>query len=80
MLGAMSNDPVRDVQTWYPQIYLACHVDHKRPKTTRSGISPRESSLLCGEAGTTPVISGDTESTTSMSVIVAPPTFRTMML
>jgi DNA-binding MarR family transcriptional regulator len=47
MLGAMtSNDPVRDVQTWYPQIYLACHVDHKRPKTTRSGISPRESSLL----------------------------------
>lgn len=47
MLGAMSsNDPVRDIQTWYPQIYLACHVDHKRPKTTRSGISPRESSLL----------------------------------
>ena len=47
MLGAMtSNDPVRDVQTWYPQIYLACHVDHKRPKTTRSGISARESSLL----------------------------------
>ena len=41
-----SNSAVRQVQTWYPQIYLACHVDHKRPRTTRSGISPRDSSLL----------------------------------
>ena len=39
-------DAVRQVQTWYPQIYLACHVDHKRPRTTRSGISARDSSLL----------------------------------
>jgi DNA-binding MarR family transcriptional regulator len=41
-----SNDAVRRVQTWYPQIYLACHVDHKRPRTTASRISPRDSSLL----------------------------------
>jgi DNA-binding MarR family transcriptional regulator len=43
----MSTDGgVRDVQTWYPQIYLACHVDHKRQRTTASRISPRDSSLL----------------------------------
>lgn len=41
-----SKNAVRRMQTWYPQIYLACHVDHKRPRTTRSGISPRDSSLL----------------------------------
>ena len=37
---------VRDVQTCYPQIYLACHVDHKRARSTSSGITPREASLL----------------------------------
>ena len=41
-----SKSAVRQVQTWYPQIYLACHVDHKRSRTTGSGISPRDSSLL----------------------------------
>ena len=41
-----SKNAVRSVQTWYPQIYLACHADHKRPRTTRSGISPRDSSVL----------------------------------
>ena len=41
-----SKRAVRQVQTWYPQIYLACHVDHKRSRTTGSGISPRDSSLL----------------------------------
>ena len=39
-------NPVRQVQTWYPQIYLACHVDHKRSRTASSAISPRDSSLL----------------------------------
>ena len=37
---------VRAIQTWYPQIYLACHLDHKRASTSRSGISPRDSSIL----------------------------------
>lgn len=46
---------VRAVQTWYPQIYLACHVDHKRPRTTESGISPRDSSLLAHLDEQTPV-------------------------
>ncbi len=41
-----SKSAVRRVQTWYPQIYLACHVDHKRARTTGSGISPRDASLL----------------------------------
>ena len=41
-----SKSDVRQVQTCYPQIYLACHVDHKRARTTTSGISPRDSSLL----------------------------------
>ena len=40
------HNAVRQVQTWYPQIYLACHVDHKRSGTTNSGISPRDSALL----------------------------------
>ena len=39
-------DDVRRVQTWYPHIYLACHTDHKRARSTKSGITPRESSLL----------------------------------
>ena len=44
--GMSADDDARALQTWYPQIYLACHVDHKRPRTTVSGISPRDSSLL----------------------------------
>ncbi len=51
------NDAIRRVQTWYPQIYLACHVDHKRARTTASRISPRDSSLLAHldeRVGTTP--------------------------
>ena len=51
-----SRDAVRAVQTWYPQIYLACHIDHKRPRTS-GGISPRESSILAHldePAGSTP--------------------------
>ena len=47
MLPAMSlKEAARGVQMWYPQIYLACHVDHKRQRTTASRISPRDSSLL----------------------------------
>lgn len=39
-------DAVRSIQTLYPQIYLACHVDHKRGRTSSTGISPRDSTLL----------------------------------
>jgi DNA-binding MarR family transcriptional regulator len=39
-------EAVRAIQTWYPQIYLACHRDHKRAANTGSGISPRESTIL----------------------------------
>jgi DNA-binding MarR family transcriptional regulator len=50
---------VRQVQRWYPQIYLACHVDHKRPRSTQSGISPRESSLLAHLDERVPVTPAD---------------------
>lgn len=44
--GMLPDEGVRGIQTWYPQIYLACHVDHKRHRTTASRISPRDASLL----------------------------------
>ena len=37
---------VRLVQTCYPQIYLACHTAHATRRLSRSGITPRDSSLL----------------------------------
>jgi DNA-binding MarR family transcriptional regulator len=48
-------DAARAVQAWYPQIYLACHRDHKRAVNTSSGISPRESTILAHLDGETPV-------------------------
>ncbi len=37
---------VRDVQRFYPWIYLACHVDHIRARSTDHRLSSRDSSLL----------------------------------
>jgi DNA-binding MarR family transcriptional regulator len=37
---------VQDIQRFYPQIYLACHVDHVRSRTTRYRLSSRDSSIL----------------------------------
>lgn len=37
---------VRDVQRFYPQIYLACHIDHVRQRTTEWKLSSRDSSIL----------------------------------
>jgi DNA-binding MarR family transcriptional regulator len=37
---------VHDIQRFYPQIYLACHVDHVRSRTTRYRLSSRDSSIL----------------------------------
>ena len=54
-----STDAIRAVQTSYPQIYLACHVDHKRATTTHSGISARDSSVLAHldeRTSTTPAV------------------------
>lgn len=37
---------VRDVQRYYPQIYLACHVDHVRARSTPYRVSSRDAALL----------------------------------
>lgn len=37
---------VLDIQRFYPQIYLACHVDHVRAATTQWRLSSRDSSIL----------------------------------
>ncbi|HJR61669.1 MAG TPA: hypothetical protein VJ813_19840 [Vicinamibacterales bacterium] len=44
--GMPRRDDVGSVQTGYPQIYLACQVDHKRARTTGSGLSPRDSTIF----------------------------------
>lgn len=42
----MNNDLVFAIQRDYPRIYLACHVDHVRARTSSHGISSRDASLL----------------------------------
>lgn len=42
----MDSRHVVDVQRFYPQIYLACHVDHVRAASTQWRLSSRDSSLL----------------------------------
>lgn len=42
----MKNDLVFRVQRDYPRIYLACHVDHVRARSSTHGISSRDASLL----------------------------------
>jgi DNA-binding MarR family transcriptional regulator len=42
----MSRPLVHAVQRCYPQIYLACHVDHVRTKSNRHHLSAHDSSLL----------------------------------
>jgi DNA-binding MarR family transcriptional regulator len=42
----MSQRLVRSVQRAYPQIYLACHVDHVRTKSNRYHLSAHDSSVL----------------------------------
>ena len=37
---------VTEVQRLYPQIYLACHVDHVRPRSTKWQLSSKDSSIL----------------------------------
>jgi len=42
----MRDKIVREVQRLYPQIYLACHVDHVRARSTKWRLSSRDSSIL----------------------------------
>jgi DNA-binding MarR family transcriptional regulator len=37
---------VHEVQRHYPQIYLACHVDHIRTRSTKWKLSSKDSSIL----------------------------------
>ncbi len=42
----MPSKHVRAIQRYYPQIYLACHVDHVRTKSNRHHLSAHDSTLL----------------------------------
>ena len=39
-------DFVTQVQMFYPRIYIACHVDHVKARSSESKISARDSSIL----------------------------------
>lgn len=54
----MDTRPVFDVQRYYPQIYLACHVDHVRARSTPSRLSARDAALLSHLDVDTPVTPG----------------------
>ena len=43
----MPPDPVAALQRHFPQIYLACHVDHVRAVSTPHRLSAKDSTLLC---------------------------------
>ncbi len=42
----VSDREVEVIQRCYPQIYLACHVDHVRARSTQFRLSARDSSIL----------------------------------
>ena len=52
----MHDEPVNRILAAYPQVYLACHVDHRTRASSRAGITAREASFLThiGSAGTSP--------------------------
>ena len=41
-----SEQLVEEIQRHYPQIYLACHVDHVRTRSTKWRLSSKDSSIL----------------------------------
>jgi DNA-binding MarR family transcriptional regulator len=41
-----SDQDVQEIQRSYPQIYLACHVDHVRSRSTKWQLSSKDSSIL----------------------------------
>ncbi|MBI3887250.1 MAG: winged helix-turn-helix transcriptional regulator [Opitutae bacterium] len=54
----MSDRHIRAIQRCYPQIYLACHVDHVRTKSNRHHLSAHDSTLLAHLDETTPMLAG----------------------
>ena len=50
------SDHVRRIQRAYPQLYLACHVDHTTRR--RDGLSERDSALLAHLDGLSPITAG----------------------
>jgi DNA-binding MarR family transcriptional regulator len=52
----MNRRDVAEVIRAYPQIYLACHIDHRTRRTSAVGITSREASFLThiGEGGASP--------------------------
>lgn len=42
----MNDDDVFEVQRLYPQIYIACHIDHVRAVSTKWRISSQDASIL----------------------------------
>jgi DNA-binding MarR family transcriptional regulator len=55
----MDDDDVQLVQRCYPQIYLACHVDHIRARSTSYRLSAKDSMLLSHLDGQTSIRAGD---------------------
>lgn len=56
-ITAMLDKLVFDIQRLYPQIYLACHVDHIRAASTTWRLSARDASILAHlnlKVGTSP--------------------------
>ena len=45
-MGLMRDELVTEIQRLYPQIYIACHVDHVRSVSTQWKLSSRDSSIL----------------------------------
>lgn len=55
----MPRNLVHAIQRSYPQIYLACHVDHVRTKSNPHHLSAHDSSLLVHLDEGTPVLAGE---------------------
>jgi MarR family transcriptional regulator, organic hydroperoxide resistance regulator len=45
-MARMDDQLVFEVQRLYPQIYLACHIDHVRARSTKWGLSSHDASFL----------------------------------
>lgn len=54
----MSAARIRSIQRYYPQIYLACHVDHVRTKSNRHHLSAHDSTLLAHLEESQPTLAG----------------------
>ena len=55
----MPSDLASAVQRYYPQIYLACHADHVRARSTAFRLSAQDSALLAHLDEDSPMLAGD---------------------